>query len=338
MKRSDQLLRIFALVGLLHLGACAAPAGDPNDPRAPAANAVEAFTTEDGVRLPIRTFSAGPHPRAVLVALHGFNDYSRFIEEAAEYFAQAGIKTVAYDQRGFGAAPDRGKWAGTKLMVDDFLAIVHSIRRDHSDLPLFVLGVSMGGAVIAVALAKEAGIGIDGVILVTPAIWSRDTMPWYQRFGIWFGDRLTPAMTLGSNEFDIVPSDNAAMLAEFAKDPLVMKETRLDTLSGLTDLMDQAILSVPKIRLRTLMLYGLRDVMIPRRPMIALFERWPQGAAQNFRFGLYPDGYHMLLRDLQRIAVWKDIVSWMLDPDASLPSGFERERHEVLPQLRVPAD
>ncbi|MGB5079991.1 MAG: lysophospholipase, partial [Burkholderiales bacterium] len=279
----------------------------------------------------------GEHPKAVLVALHGFNDYGRFIEDPARYFAQAGIKTVAYDQRGFGGAPDRGKWAGTQVMVGDFLAVLHFVRRDHPGLPLFVLGESMGGALIAVALAQETGIRVDGVILVTPAIWSRDTMPWYQRFGIWMGARLTPALTLSSKEYGIVSSDNAAMLAEFAQDPLVMKETRLDTLSGLTDLMDQGMLSVAKIRPRTLVIYGLRDVMIPRRPMIALFERWPQDAPQHFRFGLYPEGYHTLLRDLQRIVVWKDIVSWMLDPEASLPSGFERERHEVLRQLRTPA-
>jgi len=333
----DRVLKILALLGLLHLGGCAVPAEDPGDSRAPAANAIEVFTTEDGVRLPIRTFSAIGRPRAVLVALHGFNDYSRFIDDAARYFAQAGITTVAYDQRGFGGAPDRGKWAGTRALVDDFLAMLRFVRRSHPGMPLFALGESMGGAVIAVALAQEPEISIDGVILVTPAIWSRDTMPWYQRFGIWIGARLTPAMTLSSNEFGIVSSDNAAMLVEFAKDPLVIKETRLDTLDGLSDLMDQAILSVPKLRPRTLVIYGLRDVMIPRRPMIALLERWPQDAAPNFRFGLYPDGYHMLLRDLQRSVVWKDMVSWIFNPDAALPSGFERERREVLKQLRIPS-
>jgi alpha-beta hydrolase superfamily lysophospholipase len=334
---SHQFLRILAWAGLLHLGACAAPAEAPNDSRVPAANAAEVFTTDDGVRLPMRTFSAGQHPKAILVALHGFNDYSRFIENAAQYFGQMGIKTVAYDQRGFGEAPDRGKWAGTKVMVDDFLAFLRLVRRDHPGLPLFVLGESMGGAVVAVALAQEPETRIDGVVLVTPAIWSRDTMPWYQRFAIWIGARLRPAMILSSHEAGIVPSDNAAMLSEFAKDPLVIRGTRLDTLNGLTDLMDQAIVSVPKIRLRTLMVYGLRDVMIPRRPMIALFERWPQDSAQNFRFGLYPDGYHMLLRDLQGRVVWKDLVSWMLNPDAALPSGFERERREALRQLRASA-
>lgn len=338
LNRNDRFLRILVLVGLLHLGACAAPVEDPDDSRALAANAAEAFTTDDGVRLPLRTFPAGQHPKAMLVALHGFNDYGGSFEEPARYFAQAGIETVAYDQRGFGGAPDRGKWAGTQVMVDDFVAFLHFVRRDHPDLPLFVLGESMGGAVISVALAQETEIRIDGVILATPAIWARDTMPWYQRFAIWGGAGVAPALILSSTKFGIVSSDNAAMLAELAKDPLTIKGTRLDTLSGLSDLMDQAILSVPKLRFRTLIIYGLRDVMIPRRPMIALLERWPQDAPRNFRFGLYPDGYHMLLRDLQRNVVWKDIVSWMFKPDATLPSGFEREPPEVLRQLRTSGD
>ena len=333
LKRCDQFLRILALIGLLHLVACSTPVAVPDKPQALAAKAVEAFTTADGVRLAVRTFAAAQQTKAVLLALHGFNDYSRAFEGAAHYFAQAGIETVAYDQRGFGGAPDRGKWAGTTTLVNDFLAFLHFVRLEHPGLPLFVLGDSMGGAVVAVALAQETQTAIAGVILVSPAVWSRDTMPWYQRLGLWIGAGLAPAWTVNGKGLGLAPSDNRPMLIDLGKDPLVIKETRLDALSGLTDLMDQAMVSVPKLQHRTLLAYGLRDVIVPRRPMIAMLERWPQEAAPNFRFGLYPDGYHMLLRDLQRAVVWKDIVSWMLAPDASLPSGFERERSEVLRQL-----
>jgi len=334
--RCDKILRSLALITLLHLVACSTPVAVPDKPQALVANAAEVFTTDDGVRLPIRTFAAVRQPKAVLLALHGFNDYSRAFEGVADYFAQAGIKTVAYDQRGFGGAPDRGKWAGTNVLVNDFLAVLNFVRRDHPDLPLFVLGESMGGAVVAVALVQEKENGIAGVILAAPAVWSRDTMPWYQRLGLWLGAGLAPAWTVSGKGLDIVPSDNRPMLIALGKDPLVIKETRLDALSGLTDLMDQAMVSVPKLKDRTLLVYGLRDAIVPRQPMMALFERWPQDAAPNFRFGLYPEGYHMLLRDLQRSVVWQDMVSWMLDPGAPLPSGFERERTEVLPQLRIP--
>jgi len=333
VNRRGQFLRILALIGLLQLVACSTPVAVPDKPQALAAKAAEVFTTADGVRLAVRTFAAAQQPKAVLLALHGFNDYSRAFEGAAHYFAQAGIKTVAYDQRGFGGAPDRGQWAGTHVLVNDFLAVLNFVRRDHPDLPLFVLGDSMGGAVVAEALAQETQTAIAGVILVAPAVWSRETMPWYQRLGLWIGAGLAPAWTVSGKGLDIAPSDNRPMLIELGKDPLVIKETRLDALNGLTDLMDQAMVSVPKLQHRTLLAYGLRDVIVPRRPMIAMLERWPQEAAPNFRFGLYPDGYHMLLRDLQRSVVWKDMVSWMLAPDASLPSGFERERREVLRQL-----
>jgi len=289
----------------------------------------------DGARLPMRIYRAGPSPRAVVLALHGYNDYSRFIEQPAGAFSRRGIETWSYDQRGFGEAPGRGRWAGTDALVEDFRVALREVRRARPGVPLYVLGESMGGAVIAVALARRPERAIDGVILVTPAVWSWDTMPWYQRFGIWIGARLAPGLTLSSDAFDISPSDNAQAEREFAEDPLTLKQTRLDTLEGLTELMDSALPSVPKIPQRTLIVYGLRDVMMPRAPMIALLERWPPGPASNFRFAAYPEGHHVLLRDLQRRVVWQDLETWILDPAAPLPSGFEREREEMLRRLRV---
>jgi len=36
---------------------------------------------------------------------------------------------------------------------------------------------------------------------------------------------------------------------------------------------------------------------------------------------LYENGWHMLLRDLQAETVLNDIVAWITDPSAELPSG-----------------
>ena len=292
------------------------------------------FTAADGTALPRRTFAEVARPRAILVALHGFNDYGGFIEEAARYFAAQGIATLAYDQRGFGANANRGRWPGTEALVEDFLTVVQEARNDHPGVPLYALGQSMGGAVIAVALARHPEARLDGAILVTPAIWSRDTMPWYQRFGIWLGATTMPGAGLGSAEFDIPATDNAAARAAFAVDPLTLKRTRFDTLSGLADLMDEAQAAVARIRVRTLLQYGMRDVMIPKPPVIALLERWPPDAAPGFRFALYPQGHHLLLRDLQRRTVWADVADWILSPGAPLPSGLELTRPAALERLR----
>jgi acylglycerol lipase len=319
-----------AVLAMLLLGACAAtPPAPPVPPGQPL------FVAADGARLPMRVYPAAGRPRAVVVAVHGFNDYSGFFDETAAYFARAGISTLAYDQRGFGAAPGRGRWPGGAALVEDFLAFAREARKQHPGLPLYVLGKSMGGAVAAVALAREPGLAVDGVVLVTPAIWSRDTMPWYQRLGIWLGSNLAPGATLSSADYDIPPTDNAEAREAFARDPLTIKGTRFDAMDGLIDLMGEAMRAVPQIRQRTLLVYGLQDVMIPRAPMIALFERWPAAPAPNFRFALYPEGHHLLLRDLQRAVVWRDVVSWIEHPDAPLPSGCQRERAEVLRLLEA---
>lgn len=316
--------------------------GDPRpatDPTAP--TTVEYYATADGLHLPMRRWPTEQAPQAVVVALHGFNDYSQSFDEVARHFAAAGVQTVAYDQRGFGASPERDRWAGTDLLVADFLGVLTQVRRNHPELPLYVLGESMGGAVAAIALQRAGSLPIAGLILVTPAVWSRSTMPWYQRFAIWIGDLTSPGLTLSSAAFDIAPSDNPEVQRRHHRDPLIIKATRLDKLSGLSDLMDQAAPAIPGIRQRTLLLYGLRDVMMPRRPMISLFEnwpeRWPDRATPNFRFAVYPDGHHTLLRDLQRRVVWDDLLGWIRQPDASLPSGFERRREELLKILRDPA-
>jgi len=324
--------RLLALSALLLLGACAStPPAPPVPPTQPV------FTAPDGARLPMRVFPTAGHPKAVVMAVHGFNDYSGFFAETAEHFAGAGITTLAYDQRGFGATPGRGTWPGQEALIDDFRAFVRETRRRYPDLPLYVLGESMGGAVASVALAREPALPVDGAILVTPAIWSRDTMPWYQRLGIWFGTTFTPSARLSSADFDIPPTDNAEARNAFAQDPLTIKGTRFDAMDGLTGLMGEAMRAVPEIRQRTLLLYGLNDVMIPRPPMIALFERWPPAPAPNFRFALYPEGHHLLLRDLQRAVVWRDIETWILTPDAPLPSGCEHDRPDTLRLLRADA-
>lgn len=324
---------VFATLGLL-LTSCSWP-GDPRIEIAPPANA-EYYSAADGLRLPIRRWPTAQPPRAMIVALHGFNDYSQSFDEVARHFSAAGIETVAYDQRGFGATPTRDRWPGTDLLVADFLGFLAQVSREHPALPLYVLGESMGGSVAAIALQRTDSPPIAGLILVTPAVWSRSTMPWYQRIAIWIGDLTSPALTLSSAAFDIAPSDNPEVQRRHHRDPLIIKATRLDKLRGLSDLMDQAAPAIAGIRQRTLLLYGLRDIMMPRRPMISLFENWPDRAAPNFRFALYPDGHHTLLRDLQRRVVWDDLLSWIERPAASLPSGFERRREDVLKVLRSP--
>ena len=286
-----------------------------------------AFITGDGAVLPLRLWLSVSPPRAVILALHGFNDYSNFFNTPGKFLSKRGIISYAYDQRGFGGAPARGTWAGTSTYVRDAVQAARAIKKKHPKLPLFLEGSSMGGAIAILAAAAAAAEPhpppLDGLVLAAPAVWSRATMPWYQRIALWMGAHILPSMTVSGRGLDIEPSDNHEMLINLSRDPLVIKETRLDTLNGLVDLMDAALTTVPDISIPTLVLYGERDEIIPKEPTFLMLS-----SLQSDRryVAIYKRGYHMLLRDLQARTVLEDIVTWTQDRNAPLPSKADRRK------------
>jgi alpha-beta hydrolase superfamily lysophospholipase len=120
------------------------------------------WVTADGLELPLRAWLPEGEPRAVILALHGFNDYSAAFEEPGAWWVERGIATYAYDQRGFGEAPHRGRWAGSETLSDDLVALAGLIRERHPERPLYILGESMGGAVAMVAFAENPAFQVDG--------------------------------------------------------------------------------------------------------------------------------------------------------------------------------
>ncbi len=299
----------------------------------------EGFMAADGALLPMHSWMPEEgEPRAVIVAVHGFNDYGNFFNDAAAFLAARGIASYSYDQRGFGAAPRPGLWHGTAAMVADLGTVVELVARRHPDLPLFLLGASMGGAVIMVAMTGAEAPAVDGVILAAPAVWGRVTMPWYQRLALWLGAHIVPGLELTGRGLEIRASDNDEMLLALGRDPLIIKETRVDALHGVTDLMDAALEAAASFDAPALILYGDHDQVVPERPTYLMFERLPEAAVEKQRIAIYEKGFHMLLRDLQAETVWTDVAAWINDARAPLPSGAEERAREVLGNLRRSGD
>jgi len=314
-----------AAAALLLIAACAPFVNAPGRPVQQPYLDGRGFHAADGVVLPVKSWlpDAGA-PKAVVVALHGFNDYSNFFVAPALFLADAGVAAYAYDQRGFGAAPDAGLWPGTEALVADARAFTRLVRARHPNVPLYVLGSSMGGAVAMVADAGAEQLAADGMILVAPAVWGRATMAWYQRLALWVGVHVMPWAEITGRGLRIRPSDNIPMLYALGADPLVLKATRIDAVWGLANLMDRALASAGSLKSPALILYGEKDEIIPRGPTRAMLERLPPATAAERRVAIYGDGYHMLLRDLGSETPWKDIAHWITDRRQPLPSGADK--------------
>jgi acylglycerol lipase len=275
------------------------------------------FIADDGARLPLRKWLPQGGITAVILALHGFGDYSRAFEMPAQIWASRGIATYAFDQRGFGGAPGHGLWAGAGRLADDAVEASRILRLLYPGRPIYLLGESMGGAVAVLAAPSALP---DGVILSAPAVWGRATMALVPRLALFAGVRLFPDMVLTGSDLHIQASDNLPMLKALAQDPLVLKGARIDTIYGLVDLMDNAFAAAPRLTAPTLFLYGAHDEVIPRPPIAQFVAHLPPDPGHQRRLAYYPQGYHMLLRDLDGAAVAGDVASWALDRGATLPS------------------
>lgn len=258
--------------------------------------------------LPRSTWPVPAEPRAVVLAVHGFNDHHTAFVEFATAAAARGVMVVAYDQRGFGANPDRGHWAGTEVLVADLRAEIDRLRHARPDTPLFVLGESMGAAVAVLALTGDDAPSVQGVILSAPAVWGGPALNPFYKSVLWLLRQITPALTLTGRGLGKRPTDNDAVLRQLSADPLFIKETRVDAIGGLVDLMSAARAKGAELRLPTLVLIGEKDEIVPVEAQRSFAATLPP---QTSRVIVYPKGWHLLLRDLQRERVWADVLGWI---------------------------
>ena len=327
-KITNYATRCLALV-LLLAGCASLPSYNTVlPPLAPSMlQADDSFAMADGAHFPVRTWlpatmsTGDAAPRAVVLALHGFNDSRDAWELPGPAFAAAGIAVFAPDQRGFGAAPRRGFWPGEAALVSDAAAMLRILHARYPGVPVYAMGESMGGAVLMALAASGQAPAVDGWILLTPAVWGRTQMGAVLSSGLWLVASVAPGLSVTGAEVPIrvIPSDNRDALLRLARDPLTIRRTRFDALRGLTDLMDVAQAGAAHLPAHTLALYGERDTLVPPEAAGRAWEAMPPGV----RRGLYRSGYHLLMRDRARGSVINDVIAWISAPDAWLPSGAD---------------
>jgi alpha-beta hydrolase superfamily lysophospholipase len=294
------------------------PTGATSDaPRLDTAAAV----MHDGARLPVRAWLPAVPPRAMVLAVHGLNDYSGGFEATGSLLATRGVAVYAIDQRGFGRAPHRGIWAGGDRMADDVHEVARLLRQRHPGLPLYALGESMGGAVLLHALQRHPAGWVDAVALTAPAVWNRSAMRRYQRLPLRVLAHSVRGLKLSGSMTGRKPTDDAEALSRLRADPLVIRRTRIDVLWGLANLMDDVTRGVAAPGVPALVLYGAHDEIVPPQPTCAWLQTLQ--ASERWQVALYPSGWHLLTRDRNAARVLADLAAWFERPGADLPSGAD---------------
>jgi len=274
------------------------------------------FHATDGSTLEARVWNCSK-PQHIVLGVHGFNDYSKSFERLAQHLvAETQAKVYAYDQRGFGANPQPGVWPGSEELINNLRHIAAQLRERYPGLPLTVIGESMGGAVVLVAAGETPGLAADQLILKAPAVWGAQSMPLYQRLSLHTMNLIAPEMSFtgrGLPSLGIRPTNDPEVSRDLSRDPLVIKATRVSSLAGVTELMGRAQTQINLPSQRTLVLYGLRDKIIPPQPVCDWLTNLNSVSPAKLKADVivYKEGWHMLTRQLSARETLEDIAHWM---------------------------
>ena len=127
-------------------------------------------TAADGTALFTRRWTPDRPTRAVVVLVHGVHEHSGRYAYLASALMARGVAVRALDLRGHGQSEGPRGQVGS---FDDYAADVRAVLDDvlaESDVPVFLMGHSMGGLVAAAVVVARGTDGLAGVVLSSPAL------------------------------------------------------------------------------------------------------------------------------------------------------------------------
>lgn len=257
-------------------------------------------------------------PKAVICYCHGYGDTSTFFFEGiARKFASSGYGVLAMDLPGFGISEGlHGYIPSFNGLVDDVIEHYSKIKEnpDLRDLPRFLLGQSMGGAVALKVHLKQPEFW-NGAILVAPMCKIADDVvpPWAVKKLLLGVARVLPKLKL-------VPQKDLADMAfrDPKKKPLTSYNVisykdrpRLGTAMELLNTTQDIENQLQNVSLPLLILHGKADIVTDPSVSKALYEK---ARSSDKKLNLYDDASHALLEgepDDVILRVFNDIITWL---------------------------
>lgn len=138
------------------------------------------FKASDGAELFVRTWqpSEGVAVKGVIQIHHGMAEHGGRYERYAQAAVQEGFVVVCHDMRAHGKTAERANPpglgstdvgpSGLLCLVEDMKELIRSSRHSHSNLPVLVLGHSLGSIISQLATGSDSGVPVEGVILSGP--------------------------------------------------------------------------------------------------------------------------------------------------------------------------
>jgi alpha-beta hydrolase superfamily lysophospholipase len=243
-----------------------------------------------------------------LVVVHGLAEHSGRYESLGAWFAERGCAVHALDLAGHGRSP------GTRCHVrrfsdfhDDLEGLFRAVASEHPELPLFLVGHSMGG-LIAASYLIERGPRLAGAVTSGAALGLPDDAPRLRllagRALRWVAPRA--AFPIGIDAAGL--SRDPAVARAYREDPLVTERITVSLAAELQSAIARTASGAPRVGTPLLLLHGEADPICPVDGSRRFFETLRIEARE---LHTYPELRHEIFNEPERESIYADALDWI---------------------------
>ncbi len=247
-------------------------------------------------------------PKAIIFIVHGLGEHSSRYDHISTRFVRENIHVFSLD------LPGHGKSAGKNAYIDSFdhciKIIADSIchlKQIYPQLPFFLLGHSMGGALAAYYVLKKQP-DFAGVILSSAALKISDSIsPFLVALSGVMGKLVPklPTIKLKTNGLSHDPD----VIKQYETDPLV-HHGKIPARTGAE--INRSIRynqsNASQFSAPLLMIHGKADALADYRGSKEFYQKV---SSANKRLNLYDGLYHELMNEPEKETIFRDIFEWI---------------------------
>jgi len=243
-----------------------------------------------------------------LLLVHGWAEHSGRYDHVGEWLAARGCAVHAFDHRGHGrSAGARGHARRFDDLLDDVALALARVRDEHPDLPVFVVGHSMGGLVVAAFVAERAP-EIAGAVTSGAALALAEPMPAWRLAILRLLGRVAPRLRTARPISGAGLSRDPEVARAYELDPLVLREMTLGFGAAFLGAIERTAAAGAKVRVPLLMLHGEDDPLCLADGSRRFFAEL-SAAESDLR--IYPGLRHEIFNEPEREAVFADLLEWI---------------------------
>lgn len=296
------------------------------------------FLSEDGLELNAKKWLPENKPGAVLQIAHGMAEHVERYNEFANFLNSNDIAVYANDHRGHGKNSEPKKLGyfadkdGWKLVLSDTVKLTETIKKEHPDSPIFLLGHSMGSMLTRTYLIKHNDNFLSGVIIsgtsgkngfivtagkITAKLQGVFKPKWYRSkllTGMSFkgyNDPFKPTKT----PYDWLSRDeerNQNYMEDKFCGFVCSNSFFVDMLTMLGIVNNKKNIETSPKNIPMFFLSGTMDPVGDfGKEVTDVYNKYKNAGVKDIKLKLYDGGRHEMLNETNRNEVFKDVLEWL---------------------------